>query len=180
MKDTQAYREEQIMLGRSRMKLSGTQFSKFILTQFLIASAVIHPGCVHTETEVHKLEVSGSTAPTEKFYQTMAGYMAELGQYKDDVYRFWDNGSTYEIALQRLDLMVEIHDSCLLIYEDYLVELDDPVLSKQGDLFKDYLIKSRQLTKELKKAILTKDQDKIEAAFKALDRNRRNAHTTFG
>ena len=47
--------------------------------------------------------------------------MAELGQYMDDVYRFWDSKTMHVVSLQRLNMMIEIYDRVLDIYQDLLL-----------------------------------------------------------
>lgn len=114
------------------------------------------------------------------FKQTLKGYMAELGQYMDDVYRFWDSNSMHEVSLQRLDQMLEIHDRVLEIYPSYLKDHDVEEYRAQNALFEEYLHRSRKLTLELKNAVISKEDDKITEAFGNLDQNRRNAHSDFG
>ncbi|MEO0508658.1 MAG: hypothetical protein AAF065_02220 [Verrucomicrobiota bacterium] len=114
------------------------------------------------------------------FQQTLKGYMAELGQYMDDVYRFWDSKTMHETALERLDEMVEIHDSVLEIYADYLDDHSIIEYQTQHAAFQTYLEKSRQLTLELKKAIQSMDDSLILKAFGDLDQSRRDAHSHFG
>lgn len=143
-------------------------------------------GCAHTEHS-HTVPQPAAAVATEAeeeapilFTPTMAGYMAELGQYMDDVYRFWDSNSMHEVAIQRLDLMIQIHDDCLEIYEDYMDIYDDPAVRSQTEAFKDYLVKSKALTIDLKEAVLSRDDEQIKEAFNNLDMNRRDAHSVFG
>lgn len=106
--------------------------------------------------------------------------MAELGQYMDDVYRFWDSSSMQDVAIQRLDQMLIIHDECILIYKDYLLSREDEELSSEADKFEKYLQKSKALTIKLREAIESGDPDAVKEALDKLDRNRRNAHSVFG
>ena len=106
--------------------------------------------------------------------------MAELGQCMDDVYRFWDSKTMHETAIQRLDSMLEIHDHCLQLYTDYLDNHSIEDYRTQHTTFQNYLLNSKALTRELKEAVLSKDDARIIEAFGNLDQNRRNAHSHFG
>ena len=106
--------------------------------------------------------------------------MAELGQYMDDVYRFWDSKTMHELSLQRLDMMVAIHDQVLEIYEDYLDEHSIIKYRTQHGSFEKYLRDSQRLTLQLKQAVESKNDDQIMQAFGELDQNRRDAHSDFG
>ena len=61
-----------------------------ILSITLVLSACTHTRAIN----------EGKIKPTEPppFQQTIKGYMAELGQYMDDVYRFWDSKTMHEVS----------------------------------------------------------------------------------
>lgn len=125
------------------------------------------------------------TAPSNEdqespFQPSFAGLMAELGQYMDDVYRFWDSQSMRDTSIERLEQMIEIHDQCLAIYNEYLATLGDDTLKAQSERFKRYLLKSKELTIRLKEAVQSGDGEAVKEALHHLDQNRRKAHSTFG
>lgn len=148
-------------------------------------SFLLHQGCISNNTTISR-KINGDSAAYDQieeeapFQQSMVGYMAELGQYMDDVYRFWDSSSMQDVAIQRLDQMLIIHDECILIYKDYLLSREDEELSSEADKFEKYLQKSKALTIKLREAIESGDPDAVKEALDKLDRNRRNAHSVFG
>ena len=76
--------------------------------------------------------------PILLFKQTLKGHMAELG-YMDDVYRFWDK-TMHVVSLQRLNMMIEIHDRVLDIYQDYLKKHSITKYRTQNTVFEEYLL----------------------------------------
>lgn len=135
---------------------------------------------LHGDERISATTTGVPTEQPEAFNQTLKGYMAELGQYMDDVYRFWDSRSMYDVALERLDAMVEIHDRCLELYPRYLESHSVVAYRTQQEDFGNYLRTSRKLTLALKEAIITKNDTQIWEAFAKLDQNRRDAHSAFG
>ena len=76
--------------------------------------------------------------------------------------------------------MLEIHDRCLEIYTDYLNAHSIEEYRNEHEVFRNYLLKSKELTYALKLAVERQDDDLITKAFGDLDQNRRNAHSHFG
>ena len=134
--------------------------------------------CAHRSALSEKTGSADADPPV--FKQTLKGHMAELGQYMDDVYRFWDSKTMHVVSLQRLNMMIEIHDRVLDIYQDYLKKHSITKYRTQNTVFEEYLLESRRLTLELKAAIENKDDELIAKTFGDLDQNRRDAHSAFG
>ena len=152
------------------------------------ASVWVFFNCLFSACATHSPKENGripeaTTVAAEEppvFQQTLKGHMAELGQYMDDVYRFWDSRSMHDLALERLDAMLEIDDRCLELYPTYLESHSIAAYRTEAERFENYLLRSRELTAALKAAVESKDDARILKAFGDLDQNRRDAHSAFG
>jgi len=148
---------------------------------FLFSQLALHVSCIgNVNTLTKPEEVAEPASSGYVFRQSLPGYMAEMGQCMDDVYRFWDDAFMRDIAMDRVDYMLEIHDSCLVIFQDYLAGRDDPDLASESKRFEEYLKQSRKLTLALRVALARGDEIEIKEALDKLDKNRRDAHSVFG
>lgn len=163
---------------------ASSKMIKFVqqVSVWAFCSCLLSACAMHSPKENERIPETTTVATDEPpaFQQTLKGYMAELGQYMDDVYRFWDSQSMHELALERLDAMLEIHNRCLELYPSYLESHSIVAYRTEAERFENYLLRSRELTAALKAAVESKDDARILKAFGDLDQNRRDAHSAFG
>ena len=112
--------------------------------------------------------------------RSIKSYMAEMEQYLNDVFRFYDDESMHTVLMERIDLVIQYHDGYIKNDPDFFEKIPRSMHSEMRHLYKYHTLKSKRLFQELKTAIANEDYPQVEEILDQLDQNRRDSHTIFG
>ena len=131
-----------------------------------------------TTSQVGESDSGASSFSTEG--RSIKSYMAEMEQYLNDVFRFYDDESMHTVLMERIDLVIQYHDGYIKNDPDLFEKMPGSMHSEMRHLYKYHTLKSKRLFQELKTAITVKDYSQVEEILNQLDQNRRDSHTIFG
>ncbi|WOO40235.1 hypothetical protein [Rubellicoccus peritrichatus] len=146
--------------------------------QLLLVSLITLNGCstkVQDNTSVHP-----TTNVMDSNDRSIKSYMAEMEQYLNDVYRFYDDPEMRETLLERIGLILEFHDQFIDSTPEVFNKMPPNWVTEYKHLYRYHVLKSKRLFSELKTAIEENNFDQVEKVLDQLDENRRNSHTIFG
>ena len=112
--------------------------------------------------------------------RSIKSYMAEMEEYFNDVFRFYDDESMQGMVLEQIDLVIKYHDGYIGQDPEMFSYQPEAVREELRYLYKYHTLKSKRLFQELKAAIIEKDYEEIKSLIVQLDENRRDSHTIFG
>ena len=112
--------------------------------------------------------------------RSIKSYMAELEQYLNDAYRFYDDVDFKTTLVERLDLAIQFHDGFIDQTPRMFDDLPESRKAEMIELYRYHTLKSKRLFEELKAAIIQEDYDTVKKVLNQLDANRRKSHTIFG